>query len=269
MAAQVPSEADKEGFGTACGRGVYTTRSFQKAMIFATTHVLGDNADQKELLDLAAVRVVLLVAIPGVHAALQGRWEHDPDAKKGEKYKIAPLIGDAETLRSTQQRGKLAETTGCFRHWTIWNEEEEEEETSSIAYVVGFFVLLTDWRLMAKSQTRGKNQDPKRGFIGWDVALEPPPGRPRHGEPPRSRSRSQARSNRGRASEKAKGKGKGGAWTGQGLQHQEQRLCVSVLIYFFVISCILPACVPATIVIVAQAHPPPGCEQAWGQHCTQ
>lgn len=207
VASQVPSETDKAGFGTACGRGVYTTSNFQKALQYAITHVLDDAQ-----LTLAGIKVVMLVAIPGVHAQLQGKWVHDPNAPKGKRYKLEPMVGDETALQSTQQRGQLA-TTGTFRHWTIWNNTEEEEETSSMACIVGFFVLLSDWRLMTKQFTRG-SQDPRRGFIGWEKELEPPPGRPRPGGHSRSRSRSKSRAGRKGTS---KGKGKGKAPTGQAL----------------------------------------------------
>jgi hypothetical protein len=80
-----------------------------------------------------------------------------------------------------------------------------------MAVVVGIFVVCSSWLLMTKELTRG-SQNAQRGFLGWNVELEPPPGRPRDGPPRCSRSRSKSRAReraREKAREKDKGKGKG------------------------------------------------------------
>lgn len=185
----MPSETDQEGHGAACGRGVYTTKNFEKAVQYAISHILGPEEEQMEL---AMIKVVLLVGIPGHSAPLQGRWEHNPQNSRGHKYELRRVAGSIQDLLSTQKRGALPAKAGYTPRWTIWNAEEEQEETSGIAMLLGFFLLLLDSQsMLVKRHVRGK-KDPFRGFLGWDLQLEPPFARPRD-EPVRGRSRSKSR----------------------------------------------------------------------------
>ena len=99
---EVPSDIKKPGQATACGRGVYTSKSFEMAMSYAINHILGEEG---EWMELSVVKVILLVAIPGHSAPLQGRWGYCGEAKKGERYQITPVKGTLEKLQQTQQRG--------------------------------------------------------------------------------------------------------------------------------------------------------------------
>ena len=192
----MPSEKKREGYGTACGRGVYTTDSFNVAVQHAVPHLLGPESGW---MDIGFVRTILPVAIPGHHAPLQGLWVYDETKKPGQRYSIVPVQGSEDAVRKTQEPGQLAKDVQGTPGWTIWNKKELHEETSSIAYVVGVFVLACDdGSLFSKKTTRG-SQDAARGFLGWDVGLEPPFARPQpqdnqEAELHRNRSRNGSRS---------------------------------------------------------------------------
>lgn len=205
----MPSESDKEGFGAACGRGVYTTRFFQKSVEYAINHLLGGEDDW---LQMTVIKVVLVIAIPGISAPVQGKWVRDEEARKGKRYKLVAVRGTQEEVEQTQQRGKLDKepTTGHVPRWTMWNSEDVEEETSSVAFLLGFYVLLAEDRsLMVKRLIRGR-KNPHQGFLGWDPKLEPPLGRPCAPEQTRGlRSRSRKRASEEEVQQEEEGQGEG------------------------------------------------------------
>ena len=81
------------------------------------------------------------------------------------------------------------------------------EETSSIAHVVGLYVMvLGNGSLLKKSLIRSR-KEPKQAFLGWQVALEPPFARPRAPDEKRQgRARSQSRGRRPRSASRSSGR---------------------------------------------------------------
>ena len=95
-------------------------------------------------MDMGFVRTILLVAIPGHQAPLQGLWVYDETKKQGQRYSIAPVRSEEDEVLKTQEPGQLNKDGQGTPGWTIWNVKDVHEETSSVAYVVGVFVLACD-----------------------------------------------------------------------------------------------------------------------------
>ena len=176
-------------FEAAMGRGVYTSRSWQKALNFAVPHKLPEST--------LFSQVVLLVGIPG-QSAVGGpsMWYHQPknrwlehennwvkldkgwhltkeDIKKGEATdeQLRAMLRDklkskcSRTHARAQGSGEVA--------WSNRNADFSEEQSGHV-HVIGFVLGYVDSSCI--KHTRGKRH--QIGLVGWDENLLPPYAKP-------------------------------------------------------------------------------------------
>ncbi len=164
-----PSETDAEGHGTACGRGVYTTRELQLGARYGIAHLWGGERSAW------LVKAVFLVAIPG--GAGEGglaTWQPNPEGKKGKRWALASGEGEADV----QWRLKRGEARK-IEHFTepAWTNDapQANQESSSTAYPLGLAVAMLQPQQLKHYGHEGRKT---RLLVGWDLSLEPPPARP-------------------------------------------------------------------------------------------
>ncbi len=195
----MPSEEKVKGMETACGRGVYTTRNWEKALGYAIPHFLPGS-------DLI-FRAVALLIIPG-DASVGGAadWVHTNTATwiraptggwtKEGKWKLQPrrptcmstmdaqledAIGNAADLTSETTLAELRKRKDIHRDpsrgeipWTNVMDDGYEEQ-SSVAHVAGFFLTCQTAAGLKKTMMPSRKD---LGFTDWDTFLEPMIARP-------------------------------------------------------------------------------------------
>ena len=100
------------GDDTACGRGIYTSRSWAIAQKYAVPHLLPDSE--------WFTKTILLLAIPG-HAAESGigYWKHFPGRPRGKKYALVDAAEEEQehlTVRLDRRvmKSNDQQVTGSF-----------------------------------------------------------------------------------------------------------------------------------------------------------
>lgn len=171
----VASEPDRPGFEAVCGRGIYTTTSWKAAAAYAVPHI-PIPPDEPGHKTCAAIRAVLLVAVPGQHAELTGLWK--APEKKGAGFKLVPTDPSKKELADMAlKRGgfKEADSRAPIPSWTFFNDEDYAQETSGQSHILGIIFVIVNNYDCVKAK-RARNQ---KGLLGWRKELEPPFARPR------------------------------------------------------------------------------------------
>jgi len=175
------SEETGEGMETSCGRGVYTSRDFRKALSYSTPHRLPGSSLLTE--------IVLFLVIPGEEGEggvaewtkgntewfeVGGVWTKRPKFQLTEPGMqlsrtvaiVCPELHARITNKRDISKGEIP--------WTNMDEHDSEEQ-SSVAHVAGFFVTHTSATVCRRSTCLSRA---KECFDDWNWDLEVPCGKP-------------------------------------------------------------------------------------------
>ena len=173
---------------TSHGRGVYTSRQWQKAIQYAVPHLLpGSNL---------FTRIVMLVLIPGDNSDLgMGVWEHFKTSEWYDDGGVQKALPKGWHLRPDSQERPVAMNLETVKKYTEMQErfqrqsartsgpgeapwsnrdKDDNEEQSGHVHLVGFLVTHGDTQHVKKTRTDKTRQ---LGFVGWDESLLAPQGR--------------------------------------------------------------------------------------------
>ncbi len=195
----LPSEEKIKGMETACGRGIYTTISWDKAVGYAAPHVFSTSG--------LLFRAVALIIIPG-DSSVGGaadwvksdgkKWVQKSSGQwaKEEKWRLFPRrpicptsldnqLGDFAGLDleapSESTLDELAKRKVVNRDptrgempWTNVMEDGYEEQ-SSVGHLAGVFISFQTAFSFRRTVTPSRKS---LGFVNWISELEPPLARP-------------------------------------------------------------------------------------------
>lgn len=163
-----PSEETESGHRTACGRGLYTTFNAQMACRYAISHNFLPG-------DPWMVKCIMLVAVAGM-SGKDGvaNWAHDPNAKKGHRFKLQSAHGDVDVQWRRDRATARKVASAMEPDWTN-NAPGFSQQTSSRGYPLGFaFGIITG----KKMKWYGQEGPSIIVHCGWKEALEVPMCRP-------------------------------------------------------------------------------------------
>lgn len=163
----------RKGFGTACGRGAYASRSHAVATKYATTHFFGDYRKPEHNF---VVKAVVLCAIPGStpEALPEAMWTHVPKDKRkhGRAFEL-----DVQDDRLDKSKMRLVDSgTSREKDWTCQNPAEYFQTTSSRAYTIGLAIGVME---ALRANHYGQEGAKKKLTTGWEEKAELPLARPR------------------------------------------------------------------------------------------
>ena len=166
MGELLPSEPEGKGHATACGRGVYTSRSFSRAARYGISHYF----PQDSMPHGYVCKMLLLTGVPGEapEALPLAEWVavHRSGLSASAKKRTAAWALNVEDKR-LDRKAMREMNNGQAREqdWTSSAHESADQYTSSRGYVLGLAVGLMRPSRARKYLQEGKMRMATRGYV--------------------------------------------------------------------------------------------------------